>query len=162
VSERDPFRKLRVPEPTPERELCSCAGAPPLLLRSILGPNPLACARCNLEVRPEVLAPAPELAEALAAWRSFHDCFYLLWLDSAEFEDWARSQLSDPTSPVNTRGLALREQLERVRRTYYWWFRDVGADDYRPLTACPICPTALVACDLVGLVCEPCSLLVGK
>jgi predicted nucleic acid-binding Zn ribbon protein len=113
-------------------------------------------------VRPEGLRLPPDLAEALAAWRSFHDCFYLLWLDSAELEDWGRAQLSDPTSPVNSRGLGLRQRLEPIRRTFFWWFQDVGAAEFRPLTACPICRSNLLDRKLVGRVCDDCSVLVAN
>jgi predicted nucleic acid-binding Zn ribbon protein len=103
-----------------------------------------------------------QLAEALATWRSFHDCFYKLWLDSGEFEEWARLQLCDPHSPVNARALSLRSELDQVHRTYYWWFQAVGADDFKPLDSCPICRGKLVDVDLVGLVCDTCSVLVAN
>jgi hypothetical protein len=160
--ESDPYWKLRPALPTPPAEICSCIGAPPLLLRSTLGPNPLACASCNLEVPPERLGISAQLAESLASWRSFHDCFYILWLDSAEFEEWARLQLSNPGSPVNARGLELRAELEQVRRTYFWWFQDPGAEDFVALASCPICHGNLWKADLVGLVCNNCSLLVAN
>lgn len=154
--------KLRAPRATPPEELCSCEGCPPLLLRSLLGFNPLGCAACNLEVPPERLGISPELAEALAAWRSFHDCFYLLWLDSRDFEDWARNELSNPQSPVNSRGLSLRAQLERVRHAYYLWFQDAGAAGFMPLTSCPACGSRLQEAKLVGSVCESCGILVAN
>jgi hypothetical protein len=159
---RDPYWKLRPPEATPPEELCQCSGEPPLLLRSVLGFNPLACAACNREVPPEKISLPPELAEPLAFWGSFHDCFFRLWLDSREFEAWAAAELSDPASPVNRRGLALRERLEPVRRTYYWWFQDPGAESFRPLSECPRCSASLLVRGLVGLVCEECSILVAN
>ena len=126
----DRYEKLRPAPPTPSDELCSCREFPPLLLRSVLSSNPVACARCNLEVEPESLSMSSGLVDALAYWRSYHDCFYLLWLDSGEFEAWALAQLSDPRSPVNAKGLALRAVMDGVRRTYYWWFQDTGAEDF--------------------------------
>ena len=146
---------------TPNHDRCVCPDSPPLLLRSDLSPNPVACARCNHDVPPETLSLPAELAEALASWRRFHDCFYLLWLDSAEFEGWARDQLADPSSPVNTRGLALRERLEAARRTFFWWFQDTGAPDHRPPTTCPLCAAALTERGLVGRTCDACSILVA-
>ncbi len=113
----DPFWKLRVPDPIPPDELCSCTDAPPLLLRTAFGPCPVACSRCNLELRPETLAPSAELVDNLASWRDFYGAFYALWLDSEEFETWARSQLADPTGPVNVRGLTLRSHLESNSNT---------------------------------------------
>jgi hypothetical protein len=160
--ESDAHRKLRPQQATPPEERCSCEGCPPLLLRSTLGPNPLSCAACNLEVLPERLGISSELAEALATWRSFHDCFYLLWLDSGEFEDWAWNELSNPRSPVNSRGLSLRAQLEQVRHAYYWWFQEVGGAGFMPLTNCPVCGSRLLDAKLVGNVCESCGILVAN
>jgi len=162
VVEVDPYSLLRPAPSTRPDELCACDGSPPLLLRSVLGPNPIACARCNLEVPPERLGISAGLAESLARWRTFFDCFYLLWLDSGEFEAWARRELSDPQSPVNQRGLALRAEVEQLRRTYYWWFQDVGADDFRALDHCPVCGNSVSTVGLVGLVCEACSVLVAN
>lgn len=50
----DPYSKLRPPAPTAPEEMCSCPADTPLVLQSHLSPNPLACARCNLEVPPEM------------------------------------------------------------------------------------------------------------
>src|SRR5262249_31236284 len=154
-SERDPYERLRTPPPTPTDEVCSCEGTAPLVLRAVLSPNPIGCADCNLEVPPERLRFSRELADDLAAWCAFYECFYGLWLDSGEFEDWAKAQLGDPESPANTRGLALRERLDRSRRCYYWWFQDNGGDDVEPLADCPVCGLTLVPRGK-RLVCEPC------
>jgi hypothetical protein len=158
----DQYSVLRPAQPTPSDKLCQCEDSPPLLLRSVLEPNPVACAKCNLEVPPERLGLSKRLARSLAHWRSFHDCFFLLWLDSAEFEAWACRELSHPQSPVNTRGLALRAELDQLRRSYYFWFQDVEADGFRPLDHCPSCKQGLSDVGLVGLVCERCSVLVAK
>src|SRR5207249_2147529 len=91
----DPYWKLKPPPPAPHDEVCSCAGQPAIVLRSALSYNPIACADCNLEVPPERLGFSEKLAEEIAFWRTFHDAFFHLWLDSAEFEQWARGQLSD-------------------------------------------------------------------
>lgn len=162
MSDIDPYWKLRPPPPTPADELCSCSELRCILLRGTFAENPLACAQCNLEVLPERLALPPQLADDLATWRSFHNCFYLLWLDSGEFEAWARAQLSDPQSPVNLRGRSVRAELDRVRRAYYWWFQDTGAEDFVPPTSCPICSAALADTGLVGTVCETCFVLVAN
>ena len=160
--DRDPYWKLRPPEPTSAEDLCQCTDAPPLVLRSVLGSNPLGCAVCNGEVAPEKIGLPPELAEPLAFWGSFHDCFFRLWLDSAEFESWAETQLSDPESPVNRRGLALRECLDAVRRTYFSWFQASGAESFRAISECPRCSSPLSERGLVGPVCDQCSILVAS
>lgn len=158
----DPYANLRSLPATPSDEICSCAMQRPLLLQSSLRANPLACAGCNLEISPDQLGISPELAQALAAWRTFHDCFYLLWLDSREFETWAADQLSSPRSAVNSRGLALRSELERVRQTYFRWFQPAGSPDFTPAASCPICQGELLDVGLVGMVCNHCFVLVAR
>lgn len=161
MAESDPYERLRTPPPTPGDEICSCPGEPPLVLRSVLSPNPIGCADCNLEVPPERLEFSRQLADDLAAWRKFYDCFYYLWLDSGEFEEWARAQLADPLNPVNTRGLALRKELNHSRRCYYWWFQDTGDDDFEALTVCPACGSPLTERG-PRLVCELCAIMVAN
>ncbi|MBK8276005.1 MAG: hypothetical protein IPK92_09195 [Nitrospira sp.] len=75
---------------------------------------------------PERIGLDAAIVESVATWRRFHEAFYVLWLASGEFEDWAADQLSDPVSPVNRRGLALARQLSKWRRCYLWWFQIGG------------------------------------
>ncbi len=155
------YWKLRPPLPTPADELCSCAGSPPVMLQPHLSPNPLSCFACNFEVPPERIGFSEALAEELACWQSFHDCFYRLWLDSGEFESWAKAQLSDPCSPVNKRGLELVSKLSSFRPAYYWWFQDTGADDFLPLSRCPTCSGELSKQNRRNT-CEQCSIVVAN
>lgn len=157
----DLYWRLRPPPPTPDEEMCVCAGSLPLVLQPHFSSNPLSCLRCNLEVSPERLALSEQLAEKTALWQRFYDAFFTLWLDSGEHESWARAQLEDPASPVNKRALELVGHLNEVRRTYYWWFQDTGAEDFEPLSHCPRCRLALA--EIEGrLVCEQCSLVIAN
>jgi predicted nucleic acid-binding Zn ribbon protein len=116
---------------------------------------------CNLEVRPEDLALSEDLVEAIARWRTVYDAVYWLWLDSGAYEAWAREQLADITSPVNAEGRSVRQELDAVRRCYYWCFQDDSADDYEPMRTCPGCGASLQAYPrgvLPQWVCEGCSL----
>jgi predicted nucleic acid-binding Zn ribbon protein len=159
--EDDPYWKLKPPAPTPAHEICSCLDHHPIVLQCHLSYNPISCLECNLEVPPERIGFSAQLAEDLAFWRTFHDSFHHLWLESAEFESWAFEQLSNPTSSVNTRGLALSDALNSHRRCYYWWFQDSGADDFQPTTKCPQCPLPLTSRS-IRLVCEVCSIVVAN
>lgn len=141
--DNDRYWKLRPPPPTPADEICACASVTPVVLQPHLSPNPLSCARCNLEVPPERIGFDETLADALASWRQYHDSFYLLWLDSGDFEEWAKMHLSDPSSVVNSRGLNLAWKVSEFRRCYLWWFQDEGADDWVPATKCPRCSGTL-------------------
>ena len=156
----DPYWKLRPPPPTPDDELCGCADSP-IVLAAHHSSNPLLCMVCNLEVPPERIGFSEALSERLAFWQSFHDCFYLLWLDSGEYESWAKAQLENPTSPVNQRGLELVSELGEFRPAYYWWFQDTAAEGFQPLNCCPVCGGEL-AMRHKQLVCASCSVMVAN
>lgn len=145
-----------------------CGSDIPIVLQAHWSPNPLSCARCNLEVPPERIGLDAPLAEAVAAWRQFHEAFDTLWLDSGEYEEWAAVQLSKPTSPVNLRGLALAHRLNARRRCYLWWFWSaVGEEDAVP-DDCPRCSQVLEV-RFSGerpqggslMVCERCSIAIA-
>lgn len=131
------------------------------MLQAHLSSNPLSCIACNLEVSPERVGFSEAFAEKLAFWRSFYDCFYLLWLDSGEFESWAKAQLADPGSPVNKRGRELVAELGAIHPTYYWWFQDTGAEDFQPLSRCPICQNSFAERHS-RYVCDQCSIVVAN
>ena len=139
----DPYVKLRAGAPTDLDEICHCAWETPVVLQPHMSRNPLACARCNLEVPPERVGFDAPVADALAAWRDFHDAFYYLWLDSGEFEAWAAAQLRDASSPVNVRGLELTRRVNAWRRCYLWWFQDEAAHNWTSATHCPRCSQSL-------------------
>jgi hypothetical protein len=160
----DPYLPLR-PEPlTPDDEICRCDAGTPVLLQPHLSSNPLVCARCNGEVPPDRIGFDEALARDIAWWQRFHDCFYFLWLDSAEFEAWAAGHLRDPDSTVNSSGLELAAKISPLCRCYLSWFQDKSADDWAPATECPRCGGALEV-RFKGerpqggslLVCETCS-----
>lgn len=154
----DPYWKLRPPPPTPEDELCSCPDAPPVVLMC-RGYNPLACLECNGDVPPERLGFDEQLAEELAFWRSFYKAFDTLWLDSGEFEGWARRELSDPESVPNRRGLKLVEELNKYNPSYFLWFQEPGEEDFKPLSRCPRCDGELLP-SRGRRVCDACKIAV--
>ena len=156
---RDPYWKLQPQSTTPEDEICKCQDMPPLVLQDHLSPNPLACLRCNGEVPPQRIDFPASLSDRLATWKNFHRAFYVLWLDSAEYEKWAAAELENPKSPVNVRGLQVVKELNKYHRTYYWWFQDASGQGFVPIVECPSCSKALV--EVFGhLVCETCSIIV--
>jgi hypothetical protein len=136
---KDQYWKLRPLPPTPENEICVCTSDNPILLQPHLSSNPLSCARCNLEVPPERIGFDEAVASELAYWQRLHDCFYFLWLDSGDFEQWAMMHLQDPSSTINTRGIQLAKTINRFRRCYLWWFQDESPDDWVAPTKCPMC-----------------------
>ena len=135
----DPYARLRPPSPTSEAELCPLPLASPLKLMPALAYNPVHCMDCNLEVPPSVLALPPGVIDELADWTAVYNAIDSLWLDSGAYERWAADQLADVSSPVNVRGLALRERIAPIRTCYYWLFQDESRADFRPVEACPRC-----------------------
>jgi predicted nucleic acid-binding Zn ribbon protein len=80
----------------------------------------------------------PDLAEDLGEWAWFFEALHALWLDSGEYEDFARTALEDFDAPVNQRGYALAQKLNALVPCRYFIFRDVG-DGYVPPSTCPKC-----------------------
>ena len=122
--------------------------------------NPIHCVACNLEVPPERLGLPPQLAEAAAFWNWIADGIHRLWLASGAYEDWARSQLADLTSPVNLEGRRLASELNGVRRCYYWCF--VDTDAAAGLVNCPACHRLLRTMSsgpFKQAFCDECSLI---
>ena len=169
----DPLARLRPPAGTPADEICTCVDRPPLKLMQALGWNPIRCMRCNREVAPETLPLSPALVDSIVAWRSVYDALDRLWLDSGAYERWAAGQLADLQSEVNRRGLAVRAELDRVRRCYYWVFTSTeGTDDrvddapsQRVDSSCPRCRQTLTRFPNVAIsqaVCDTCSLVVAR
>lgn len=160
--DKDPYLRLREPLPTPDDEICKCLERKAIKLMSALSQNPIHCVDCNLEVTPEALALEAMLIDEIASWRSVFDGIDRLWLDSGEYEAWARNQLLDIRSPVNRRGMEVSESLNRVRRCYYWYFQDQSTVDFEPVKVCPACQRRFMLYPhgiFPQFVCEDCRII---
>lgn len=160
------YARLQPPEPTPPHESCGCVDAPPIKLMSALSYNPICCMSCNLEVRPDLLGLSESVVAAIANWRQIHDSLYLLWLDSGEYENWAKAQLLDLSGQVNVAGRKCQASLNGIRKCYYWLFSDNETPDGELMSHCPDCGRRLSAYEhgtFKGqwLTCEDCMLAVG-
>ena len=133
----DSYQKLR---PWTDIEACDCASVNGLLLVDLLTNNPLHCAFCRKEVDPERVQLTVEETEAVARWFSSAGALYRLWLDSGEYEKFAKSCLLDPRGQVNRDGIAIARMLSSRIPTRLWFFSDT--DDGVP-TNCPICSEPL-------------------
>lgn len=161
MTDNDPYIKLKPAPPTPPEEICVCEQAHPIILCYALSDNPICCAHCRQEIPPEQMKFDRSQVDAIASWRQFYSSFYHLWLDSREYEDWAREILSDPQSPVNERGYKVCAELAPLRPCYYWWFQDTGWESFEPLETCPKCHAELT--ERFGrLICEPCRIIVAN
>jgi predicted nucleic acid-binding Zn ribbon protein len=157
-----PLSKLKAAPPTPEDELCACSGPRVWKLMYALGPNPIHCADCNLEVPPDELQLSEKLVEAIASWRNVWGSIFRLWLNSGAYEEWARAELVALTSPANRQGLALVEQLAGVNPCFFQYFEDQSAEEWTPLESCPSCgkpPSAQISGQFAYSACEECSVL---
>ena len=153
----DPYIKLRPEAATPPEGLCHCATTAEICLVHKLSNNPIYCLDCNGEVPPEKLGLSAEVAEEVAYWNSVYRGLFALWLDSGEYESWAKERLLDPNGEVNEMGLSLLEDLGSVAKSYYYWFHD---DEDEPLRSCPVCEEALMRKGETFQACEVCGILV--
>jgi muconolactone delta-isomerase len=129
----DAYNKLR---PWTEIDACECASVGGLFLVDLLTDNPVHCDSCRKEVDPERLKLTAEETEAVARWFSAAGALYRLWLDSGEYEEYAKARLLDPDGQVNRDGLEVARTLSARVPTRLWFFHD--ADDGEP-THCPFC-----------------------
>jgi len=149
----DPYLRIRSLAGTPVDEICACRGDTAVILVYRLTPNPFACFSCNGEVSPERIPADARLIDSVADWCRVYGALYGLWLDSGVYEEFGRTQLAAPGSPVNRQGLALSRTLRAFGATYYWWFNE------NPLPMpCPLCGSE---CVTVGRhsVCERCLIV---
>ena len=121
-------------------EACECNSVSGLFLIDLFTNNPLHCEVCRKEVDPERLKLSTQETEAVAGWYAVASSLYRLWLDSGEYEDYAKSCLVDPNGQVTRDGLKLAEALSDILPTKLWLFSD--SDDGTP-THCPICGSEL-------------------
>jgi hypothetical protein len=133
----DAYQRLR---PWTAIEACECSGVESLLLVDLLTDNPLHCGFCRKEVDPERLQLTIEETEGFAHWFSAASALYRLWLDSGEYEGYAKERLLDPKGQVNVKGLELAKVLSAKIPTKHWFFSD--PDDGEPAD-CRVCGSKL-------------------
>jgi hypothetical protein len=133
----DAYNKLR---PWTQIEARECASLEGLFLVDLLTDNPLHCAICRKEVDPERLQLTVQQTESVAKWFSVANALYRLWLDSGEYEDYAKARLLDPNGQVNRHGLQIAQVLSARLPTRLWLFYDTN--DGEP-TKCPVCSSQL-------------------
>ena len=135
----DKYSRLR---PFVESELCACDTITELLLIDLFTANPLHCMVCQHEVALSRLNLSVSLIDEVANWRNVLTSLHRLWLDSGDYEAWAKAQLLDKDGQVNKMGLALAKRLAARYPTWYWWFHDAddGERDSCPNCAGPLDP----------------------
>jgi predicted nucleic acid-binding Zn ribbon protein len=133
VEKMDSYNKLR---PWTEIESCECIAVSTLLLIDLLSDNPIHCGLCRREVDPERISLSSTETESIARWFSSSRALYRLWLNSGEYENYAKARLLDPNGQINREGRQIAKQLSTKIPTLMWFFHDT--DDGEPIS-CPIC-----------------------
>jgi predicted nucleic acid-binding Zn ribbon protein len=133
----DMYKKLR---PWTDIESCECVSVKSLLLIDLLTDNPIHCGDCRSEIDPERLHLTAEETDNIARWFSSVRALYRLWLDSREYEHYAKAGLLDPQGQVNVDGRKIACELSERWPTKLWFFHD--SDDGEP-THCPVCKNQL-------------------
>jgi hypothetical protein len=155
LTEMDAYNRLR---PCVDFCRCDCQEIYQLLLVYTLLDNPIQCFHCKGIVDPERISLTEAQTELTAAWRSVFSAPYDLWLDSDEYEVWAKTQLMRRNGRVNTLGLETAKALSESLPTYYWWFYDT--DDPVP-NSCPWCSGPLCTPAKYGVgQCDMCRIVV--
>ena len=131
------YDKLRPPTAI---ESCDCEAVEGLLLVDLLTDNPIHCAHCRKEIDPERIQLTAAETESIARWFSVASALYRLWLDSGEYEPYAKERLLDPHGQVNRDGREIAKVLSQRIPTRLWYFHDT--DDGDP-TQCPVCANYL-------------------
>jgi hypothetical protein len=127
------YNKLR---PLTEIESCECETVNGILLVDSFSDNPINCDFCGKEVDPERIHLTAKETDAVVDWFAQEQALFGLWMNSCEYEDYAKSKLLDMSGDVNRNGLAAAELLSKRIPTRVWLFHD--AEDGE-LTSCPVC-----------------------
>jgi hypothetical protein len=133
----DAYLKLR---PFTDIEECGCDSVSSLFLVYRFTPNPIHCVVCGKEVAPERLELTVREVDEIASCFSVFSSLYKLWLDSGEYEVFAKQKLIDPEGQVNRSGMSIAQHLSKKWPTHYWWFYDTEDDIPEH---CPSCRGAL-------------------
>jgi predicted nucleic acid-binding Zn ribbon protein len=95
---------------------------------------------CKNEIDPEALKIDDGLVDDIASWYGVFKSLYSLWLNSGEYEPYAKDKLTDKRSQVNIEGMSVAKKLSVHYPSYYWLFTDT---DDNELSRCPNCAKTL-------------------
>ena len=104
---QDAYQRLR---PWTDIERCECASVESLLLVDLLTDNPIHCGYCRNEIDPERLQLTAEETEDIAHWFGAANALYRMWLDSGEYEQYAKERLLDPQFDDGLMKIAIRRR----------------------------------------------------
>ena len=127
MSPQDAYQRLR---PWTDIERCECVSVESLLSVDLLTDNPIHCGVCRNEIDPERLQLTDEEVHEIAHWFSEASALFRLWLNSGEYEQYAKQRLLDPQGQINVDGREIARKLSEKWPTRHWFFYDT--DDGEP------------------------------
>lgn len=134
------YSALQPPKPTKKNEICKCKKRSALkLMGAFLFFNPIHCVDCNLEVKPASLKLNQKTIDEIANWSGLYGAIDQLWLDSAEYEEWAKTELTNMESRINKLGLSANRSMNKLHKCYYWYFQDESDENFLAFKKCPSC-----------------------
>jgi predicted nucleic acid-binding Zn ribbon protein len=159
------YSKLRPPRPTLKKDMCKCRGKRSIkLMASFLFWNPIHCIKCNLEISPESINLNQKLIDEIAYWASLYGAVDRLWFDSDEYEAWAKRELTNVKSRINKLGLSVNRSMNKIQKSYYWYFQDESDENFIAFEKCPKCKGKLIDYNngiIKQKICERC-LIIGS
>ena len=122
------------------------------------------CGCCNQAIAEDLLPDVRDPAE-LRRWAESFWSIYILWLASAEYEEWAAAELFDMMSPVNQLGINLVKSARSDVPVYYYLSWNESVESAEPPPCCPLCQAAWEVLPCQGrdvVVCESDRLLLYR
>ncbi len=116
-------------------EKCNCKSKKEIKLMYAMDKTPFYCMTCNKQMRNSAILKISK-QDNIQNWVKTYDLIYRLWLLSSEYENWAKTELSNINSNLNKIGL---EITNTIQNCYYWFFQDTSGDDFKPILNCPKC-----------------------
>lgn len=110
-----------------------------LMSDHLLGLSPLRCHECSGFVAIYRSEASRLEAGRLLEWQSQYDSLYALWLESAEYETWAGTELSRIESPINKLGLDIAASLSAQLSIRVWYVMHSATE----VDSCPRCGQVL-------------------
>ena len=144
-------------------DTCRCADSPDLILRGHgFGNNKaiIYCGNCaGYYPKYRVQNLFGDLAPKIESWSLIAWHIYHIWLLTAELEDWAFRELTDPDGAINSAGLQYAHQLSQCLGKTVWYYLFVPTEHVADI--CPKCKSKCDESQLKGpaFTCRKCCLV---
>lgn len=133
-----------------------------LICDPIQGLSPIRCNECGGIIARYRLTIDDDTADLIWRWERQYDRIHMLWVQAAEYEEWAEHELASLNSPINTMGQEIARQLTAqlgLQAYHYLHLKEEGLD-----RQCPDCGQRMH--EAIGTIwnlgCRDCCLVVGR